>query len=353
MAATSADREGAAGPPHRLRILLLGDGLWACKALEHLRHGHDLVSVVPRTRGTDDSLPRLAQRMELPLRLLEEVNAPESVAWIRSLEADLLLSVSYDQIFRAPLLQPDSPPILNLHAGDPARHRGRAILCWQLLEGATELPMSVMRVAREIDAGPVLALRTVPLPRNASYTEALEALTAQVPALLDEAIVALQAGNAREQEPDQATIYYPRRIDGDEWIDWSGTAQQAQRLIRALALPNCMARTRLGDRELRVGGAGAAEALDGCAGAPGSVVGRDKRRGLLVRCGDGRLWIHGLAWEDGSPAPVGAFRLSDRLGSRHLAELERLRTRVTELETRLALVESALLPAHREAPHEL
>lgn len=353
MAARSAHREGAAGRPLRLRILLLGDGLWACKALEHLTRRHELVFVVPRTRGTDDSLPRLVQRMELPTRLLDDVNAPESVAWIRSLDVDLLLSVSYDQIFRAPLLQPESPPILNLHAGDPALHRGRAILCWQLLEGAQKVPVTVMRVARAIDAGPVLAMQQVSLPDGASYLEALEALTERIPALLDEAFAVLQNGSSRAQEPDQTPAYYPRRLDGDEWIDWSATTRHTQRFIRALAHPNCLARTRLGERELRVGAVGVMEALDGRAGAPGSVVGKDKQRGLLVRCGDGQLWIHGLAWEDGSPAPLDAFHLSDRLGSRHLAELECLRRRVTELETRLTLVESFLLPAHREACHDL
>lgn len=327
--------------PERLRIVLLGDGLWAARALHHLVGSHQVLAVVPRVLGTDGSLPEAALELGLPVRILRDVNAPDALRWIRSLDADILLSVSYDQIFRGALLKPDQPPILNLHAGDPARHRGRAILCWQLLEGAREVSLSVMRVAKGIDAGPVLALRQVALPEDATYSQALEALSRQVHVLLDEAFVALRGGKVIASDATVPTTYYPRRVEGDEWIDWSATALQVQRKIRALAPPNCLARTRMGERELLVGGAGSSEERPGSVGAPGSVVGKDKDRGLLVRCGDGQLWISTLQWADGSGASLAEFRLSDRLGADVLTETEHLRRRVAALEARLALLESA------------
>lgn len=334
------------------RILLLGDGLWAVAALHHLIARHDVPAVVLRAIPTDHSLERAAHKLGVPCRTLDHVNSRKSVDWIRSLNPDHLLSVSYDQIFRRPLLEPGCPPILNLHAGDPSRHRGRAILCWQLLEGVREIPLCVMRVTRGIDAGPLLARQLIPIGEHDDYGQVLGLLTAQVPALLDEALRSLDAGHCLPESAEAVPRYYPRRRQGDEWIDWTESAQHLQRLIRALALPNCQARTRIDSRVLAVGAAGASVPTDGSAGAPGSVVGIDPVHGLLVRCGEGALWIRDLSWEDGEPAPVAGFRLSMRLGSSTIAELEELRLRVGQLEERLALLEP-MLSVDRGCAHEL
>lgn|GEM_PF-2435814 len=335
----------------RRRVVLLGDGLWAAEALRFLVPRHDVPAVVLRREATDGSLEAVALELGISCHVLEDVNAPSSVAWLGALSPDLLLSVSYDQIFRRPLVDASSPPILNLHAGDPAHHRGRAILCWQMLEGAREIPLSVMRVTPGIDDGPLLALHTIPLEDECDYSHALVRLALHVPHLLEHALVALDEGHVLELDPGARPRYYPRRRAGDEWIDWERPAAEILRLIRALAPPNCQARTRLGEMELLVGGAGPWEAACGSAGAPGAVVGKDVQRGLLVRCQDGALWIRALQRMDGSPVDLGRIHLSRRFAESAMAERQELRRRVVELESRLARLEARVLIPAPDASH--
>jgi methionyl-tRNA formyltransferase len=331
---------GTAELPARRRLLLLGDGQWAAVALRHLAAHHEVAAVVERRRPTSDDLRQACRTSGLSPLGLVDVNSAEAMAWIRSLAPDLLLSVSYDQLFASALLAAGMPPVLNLHAGHPGRCRGRAVLCWQLLEGATEVDLAVMRVSRRIDAGPLLALRRVALPPQGDYGQALAAVCGELPSLLDEGLVALELGRQLPVDGAGRPVYYPRRREGDEWIDWAAETGSIVRLVRALAPPNCQARTRWGERVLLVGAAGPCADFPGkAAGIPGAVIGRDRRLGLLVKTGDGAAWISGLATEDGLPQPLAGLPLSARLGGGGVSELERLRRRVALLEERLAALE--------------
>jgi methionyl-tRNA formyltransferase len=324
----------------RRRLLLLGDGLWAAAALRHLAVIHDVPAVVERTCPTDDSLARAAREAGLPLIRLDDVNGPAALEWIRSLAPDLLLSVSYDQIFQRTLLSPPHPPVLNLHAGHPDRQRGRAVLCWQLLEGVRTLDLTVMRVTRGIDRGPVLGVSQVQIGADDEYGQALERVCVAVPAVLDQALAALAAERTLPGIPAAQPVYYPRRRAGDEWLDWSRDSAGLLRLIRALAPPNCLAATRQGERELRVRRAEACPDFPaGAAGVPGAVIGKDPGRGLLVKTGDGALWVRELWTPAGDSVPQLEIHLSDRFGNGTLAELESLRQRVGRLEERLAALE--------------
>jgi methionyl-tRNA formyltransferase len=264
----------------------------------------------------------------------EDVNAPELITRLAALQPDLVLSVSCDQIFRRAFLAGIGAPVVNIHAGDPSRVRGRAVLTWQLLEGCTVVDLCAVLVDRRIDAGPVLARRAVDLPAEVEYGAALQAVSAQVPALLEalpppRQLAALAASSPpAETAPD--AVYYPRRLPGDEWVDWNRSSGQVLRLVRALAPPNCQARTLLGDRPLILLRAEAARPGRPAAGAPGSVIGRRGDGALLVRCGDASVWITGLLAEDGRP--LGPIALSARFGSRE--DWQRL-----QLERRIALLE--------------
>lgn len=334
----------AAADESRRRLVLLGDGRWAVAALRHLITRHEVVAVVERLHPTDDSLSRALAALGLATFRPADINHPDCVHWLSSLRPHLLFSVSYDQIFREPLLAPDRPPVLNLHAGNPVKARGRAVLTWQLLDGAEEVDLSVMRVTRGVDRGPVLAKSAVPLAEDDDYGAALDKVCAAIPGLLDASLEALDAGTGVDGMGEEGTcraVYHPRRLPGDEWLDWTCGSRDLLRKIRALAPPNCGARTRSGPRPLRVMRAEPCPDHPAGAGAPGAVVGKDRRRGVLVRTGDGALWLTELRDDDGGTIPLSSLRLSDRLGGTQLAEVEALRERVARLEERLLALEGS------------
>lgn len=324
------------------RVLLLGDGLWGAAALRHLGRRRLLPLVAGRLRPTDGSFERAAGEVGLAVERPRRVNDPGFVARVGALRPELVLCVSHDQIFRRAFLEGVGAPVVNVHAGDPARVRGRAVLTWQLLEGRERIELCAVRVDQRIDAGPVLARRAVELPPQAEYGEALELVCAQVPALLDAlpSLRRLKDWPVQEADPGESAVYYPRRIEGDEWIDWNDDASAIARLVRALAPPNCLAATALDGERLALRRVAEAT-LPESAGAPGSVVGRRGDGALLVRCGRGAIWVAELLDGKGSVVDGSRIRLSRRFEGREAWLRRRLEERLARLESRLSDVPDA------------
>ncbi len=331
--------------PVRRRIVLLADGMWGVRALEHLLLHHEVVLLCGRIQPTCRELEDLARQRGLDLQVPDNINSTHWLSVIQGRRADLILSVSYDQIFRSRFLRDAGAPIINVHAGNPERYRGRAILCWQLLEGAREADLCAVRVGAGIDEGQVLVQKSVSLSGDETYGEALDLVCDAIPGLLDEVLEQLPWLNSfscdTELGEEVRPVYYPRRRAGDEWLDWERSSAELLRQIRALAPPNPCAATTLEDEEIRIGLASACDGFPPAAGIPGSVVGMDSQLGLLVKTGDTALWIRGLRTSAGEALDHTTFHLSSRFGFQKHAELNRLRRRVFDIERRLnALVES-------------
>jgi len=128
-----------------------------------------------RTFGTADTL-RLARRVaaaKLRRRSIaavcerrgirhgrrRDVNAPEFLDELRSLETDLVVSVSCPQLFRRPLLELPSRGCLNVHGALLPNYRGILPSFWMLANGERTAGVTVYFVDERIDAGDVCARR--------------------------------------------------------------------------------------------------------------------------------------------------------------------------------------------------
>jgi methionyl-tRNA formyltransferase len=259
-----------------MRLLLLGDGLWSVKALQHIRAFADVSLVLGRLHPTDSSLELACIAAAIPYEQPRRIN---SKAWIERLNGnhyDCILSVSYDQIFRAPLLQGVHCPIVNIHAGDPARFRGRAILTWQLIQGFPSVQLCAMLVDEGIDTGIVLARQEVNTSGAPHYASAMERVCQQLPHLIDtlfhrdaEGEISLafeshlptslgttpRALSTSHEKSHSDFFVYPRRVAGDECMDFKQSADELQRFVRALTAPNPGATLRYQGSTFRVGDA--------------------------------------------------------------------------------------------------
>lgn len=169
-----------------MRILFLGSGEFAIPTLRSISNeGHDIVMVVsqpdkPRGRGRDLSstpLKEEAQRLGLPVVTPADVNAPESVAQLKSLGADLAYVAAFGQKIGAELLSAFPVGIVNLHASLLPALRGAAPIQRAVMNGLDETGVTIFRLVERMDAGPILVQRRTAIGPDETADELHERLS--------------------------------------------------------------------------------------------------------------------------------------------------------------------------------
>jgi methionyl-tRNA formyltransferase len=230
--------------PDGLRVVFFGTPDFAVPTLDALlRSSHHVVCVVtqpdrPRGRGQKTSAGPVKQRaLDAGIRLLQpdRLGDPAFVDALTALRADLGVVAAYGKILTDRVLAIPRLGMINVHASLLPRYRGAAPVHRAIMAGETETGVTIMRVVKALDAGPMLA-KAVRAIGPDETSDALERDLAAIGApLLVSTVDALAAGSVTETPQDAAAATYaPRLTKSDGVVDWSRSAGAIHNLIRGL-----------------------------------------------------------------------------------------------------------------------
>ena len=336
-----------------MKIGYFADGPWAHQALEVLLATDrvQLAFIVARHGAPDPVLREYAERLGVPFLVSPNVNAPEFIERIRPYGSDLHISMSFDQILRAGMLQSAPKGFINCHAGALPFYRGRNVLNWALINGEPRLGVTVHYVDDGIDTGDIIVQRFADITLDDNYDTVLRKAVALCADTLTEAIRLIESGEVRripQSSIHPVGFYCGRRREGDEWIDWSWPSHRIHNFVRGITSPGPGARTYAGDATLAVLATELIPNAPEYLCTPGEVVGRDGR-GNVVKSGNNSLRVTQVAavGENGllEEAKVPSFQIGTRLGCDPMATLGKLERRVHELEVQLGSLQSKVSAA--------
>jgi methionyl-tRNA formyltransferase len=222
-------------------LIYLGTSAFAAEVLKLLAETHrpDLVVTRPdrpKGRGRRLQSPPVADTArELGIDLLqpEDVNATELPP------GDVALC-AYGALVREPLL---SRGVLNLHPSLLPRWRGAAPVERAIMAGDAGTGVSIMRLAEELDAGPVCLSEAVPIGVEDTYGTLAPHLQAVGAGLL---AMALDESPPWVDQPEDGVTYAERITAEDRTLDPAAPPEVNERVVRALH-PHIGARIRLHD----------------------------------------------------------------------------------------------------------
>jgi methionyl-tRNA formyltransferase len=214
--------------------------------------------------------------------------APDAatVSALAALRPDLSLVVAYGHLLRESLISVPRLGTLNLHASLLPRHRGASPIQASISSGETRTGMTLMRIVRELDAGPVADTEAVDILALDTAAEIEAKLAACSVPLLARALPRLARGELefRAQDPKEAS-YCRRLVKADGILDFAYPASVLAARVNALH-PWPGVTVEMAGAPVRLG---LADALTGTVpAAPGTVVGPDPQ-GLLVATASGIL----------------------------------------------------------------
>ena len=192
-----------------------GAGFVDYLGLDYVWH-RPLAGLARLAGGHCPSLGAMARRRGAAYVEALDVNAPEVAARLRAYAPDLVLSLHFDQVIRAPIIAVPRVGVVNLHPALLPELRGPFPAFWTLHRKAAP-GISVHLVdTEELDAGPLLLQRAVESVRGETALALNARLLREGAALVAEAIARWEAGSlAPEPQPRGAGSYfsYPQKAD--------------------------------------------------------------------------------------------------------------------------------------------
>lgn len=281
--------------PPRLRVVFFGTPEFAVPTLAALLDSrHQVVGVVtqpdrPRGRGqkvSDAPVKSLAVQRGLPILQPARLSEETFAAAFAALAGDVGVVAAYGKILPEWLLQTPRLGMLNVHASLLPRYRGAAPVQRAVIAGETETGVTIMRVVRALDAGPMLAHTVRPLSIDDTSDVVERDLARAGAALLVPTLDAIAAGPVSEIPQDErAATYAPRLTKEEGRLEFTLPAMAVHNRIRGLRpWPRAFtffAGTRMVIHRSRLSPHGTSDA------EPGTIV-RADASGITVAAGDRR-----------------------------------------------------------------
>jgi methionyl-tRNA formyltransferase len=296
-----------------LRVVFFGTPEFAVPTLGALLASpYDVVGVVtqpdrPRGRGQRTTAsPVKAATLAAGKRVLQPTSVKDAafLSELSGLAPDLGVVAAYGQILTERALTIPRMGMINVHASILPRYRGAAPVHRAVIDGETETGITIMRVVRALDAGPMLATARRPITADETSDDVerdlaeigAQLLLATIPGLLDGSV-------AEIPQDDSGATYAPRLAKDDGRIDWTWSAERIHNLIRGLH-PWPHAATFLGSRRFILHRSKPVH--DPVRAVPGAILEALGDR-LVVAAGAGRVEIVEIQPEGKRPMLVREF----------------------------------------------
>jgi methionyl-tRNA formyltransferase len=311
-----------------LRYAYFGTGAFAARCLRLLSEWRMPSWVVTSPAGTSGGRKRAVRSpvgeiaasggVWSGIPLVESASASSDGAVLemkRNAGVDFAFVVDFGQLIREPLLDEGGRiGCLNIHPSRLPLYRGAAPIQRALMDGAGEIGVSIFKLGRGMDSGPVLLQENLAVGPDEDFGEVRE----RAAALGVEAFIRLvsntPAGEWRFTPQDSALATYAPKISSDEErIDWSSTAREISNRVRALS-PRPGAWTTLEGKRLMVLSARPAPDASENGASPGELrLGGGNPR---VASSDGFVELITVQPEGRRPQPASAWKNGLRVSAR-------------------------------------
>ncbi len=312
-----------------LKIVFLGSDPIALPALEWIAgEGSGVASLIavvtqpdrPSGRGqavAANAIKVWAHGRGIPVHQPAKLSDAD-VAWMSALAPDLTLVMAYGQILRENFIAAPRLGTVNLHASILPRYRGASPIQSAIAAGERVTGVSLMRIVRRLDAGPVADSEQVAIGPLDTALDAESRIAAACIPLLARSLPRLARGELEFREQDEAQSTHCRKLaKADGLLDFSAPAAAlAARINGFFPWPGCT--IELKGQAIRLGladvgtspapGVAPPGRMEPGTPAPGAVLGADPE-GLLVATGAGVLRLRRLQRPGGRMLPAGPFLL--------------------------------------------
>jgi methionyl-tRNA formyltransferase len=254
----------------------------------------DVVGVCTLREGHSNSdhvdLTPLCIRLKIPVRYTPEINAPESLEWIRSLNPDVIFCFGWSRLIREPLLSIARLGVIGFHPTLLPANRGRHPIIWALTLGLERTGSTFFLMNSGVDSGPIISQREIQIVESDDAGTLYGRIAKTAASQIDELVQGISTDGPIGSPQDEALAsYWRKRTANDGLIDWRMSATGIRNLVRALRPPYMGAHFVHSEKSFTVW---ACKESNICAptSEPGKVL-KLNDWGIVVKCGVGSVLL--------------------------------------------------------------
>lgn len=299
----------------------MGTPEFAVSSLRRLvEDGHQVCGVFtqpdkPKNRGhklMPSPVKEYAITQDIPVFQPQKARDGEAMGLVERLEPELIVVAAYGKILPEDLLDYPKYGSVNVHSSLLPKYRGAAPINWAVLNGETETGVTIMYMAKELDAGDIIAQASTAIGPEENAQELTARLAELGAGLLSDTIRSLEDGTAvRTPQDGSLQTYAPMLTKELSPIDWTRPARAIACQVRGLIPWPCAATDVISGEPVKL--YAVRETGEQTSARPGTITAAGKE-GIDIACGDGKaLRVLELQAQGGKRMTAGAYLLGHPL----------------------------------------
>ena len=223
-----------------LNLIFMGSPAFSVPALQALLDaGHQVVCVYaqparPAGRGQKESpcpVHEFALEKGLQVRTPTSLNDVGKQKDFMDLKSDACVVAAYGLILPKPFLDAPRLGCLNIHASLLPRWRGAAPIQRAIIAGDEKSGVTIMQVDEGLDTGDMLLVEETPITGDTTASDLHDRLSEMGAQMI---VKALSGSVTREAQPKYGATYAAKLGRNEGRLDWSMSAVELERRVRAL-----------------------------------------------------------------------------------------------------------------------
>ena len=230
--------------PSQLRLGYMGSPDFSVPALASLINANHNICVVytqpPRPGGRGKNLQKtpvhnFAEEHGILVRTPGSLKTQESEEMLLALDLDALVVAAYGLILPQKILQIPKLGCLNIHASILPRWRGAAPIQRAIMAGDGESGVCIMLMEKGLDTGPILKSETIILDDDTTGASLHDSLASIGAKLINPTLIDFADGKIEPTYQNDSNAVYAKKLSKEDGhLVWSKSAEELERIVRAL-----------------------------------------------------------------------------------------------------------------------
>ena len=219
------------------KIIFMGTPLFAVPILKSLYQNGYPISVVytqppqKSNRGhriNKSPIQNIAETLNIEFRSPHALlDNEEEYQYLKQMNADLAIVVAYGQLIPKNFLELTKKGFINIHGSILPKWRGAAPIQRSIMNLDTETGISIMKIAEELDNGPVSNVYRIKIDPDQNAQEISEKLSLLAAEKILDNIDDILDDKAKFVDQDHSKATYAKKINKDEGqINWNEEASE-------------------------------------------------------------------------------------------------------------------------------